>query len=324
MRNTNINWQNTAFAAIAIIAFLFAANFSTFAQENADGKYKVGERVEVKISSTYGWETCTVTENPPQGLMRVKCEARNGRPAGVFVVYDKQDVRPLSKTTKADNETESEEPSTDKSNEKGRTYKVGDLVEASPSFKDSGWRPCRVAELSKSGNGLKVWCEENDGQPSGTYSVTTVWVRPRTVATADDNGAESCSYDAPAGAVSNTAKPSQQLFKRIIYDRYNEETRIATPRPLKVGITFQTFQMGKPYINRLTGSGLMYDGAPQGATIYPVKTKYVWCRQYKSSVYRYVMETPFACFKDKFGNWDCPVDGVPKFLEQKDFPIFQR
>ncbi len=45
MRNTNANWQNTVFAVIGTVAFLLAANFSAFAQENADGKYKVGERI---------------------------------------------------------------------------------------------------------------------------------------------------------------------------------------------------------------------------------------------------------------------------------------
>ncbi len=308
------------FATFAIVTLMFVASSLVIAQEQ---QFKVGARVEVKISSTYGWETCTVTENPPQGIMRVKCDAQNGRAAGVFMVYDRRDVRPLKKT-EADNravttptETETKTAPADQQG----TYKVGDLVEASPLFKDSAWRPCRVAELTK-GNSLKVWCQDYDGQPSGTFSMTTVWVRPRTTKTADDDGAASCSYEAPTGTVANTAPPSAQLFKRVIYDHYNEETVRAIPRPLKVGITFQTFQLGKSYVNRLNGRTLMHDGAPQGATLYPVKTKYIWCRQYKSSVYRYVMETPFVCFKDKFGNWDCPVDGVPKFLEQKDFPIF--
>ncbi len=104
-----------------------------------------------------------VTENPPQGSMRVRCAERDGRPAGVFVVYDKRDVRPLSAViSKAGNETESKESSTDKSEggktpakEKGRIYKVGNLVEASPFFKESQWRPCRVAELTN-GGGLRV------------------------------------------------------------------------------------------------------------------------------------------------------------------------
>ena len=124
-----------------------------------------------------------------------------------------------------------------------------------------------------------------------------------------------CPFNEPPGTVSKTSKPSAELFKRVIFERYRDN---ANGR--KVGITYQTFELGKSYVNRLTNKGLLNDGAPQGATIYSVKTKYLFCDKHTDSTIRWLVESQFACFKDKFGDWICPVDSVPKYLEQIYLP----
>ena len=114
-----------------------------------------------------------------------------------------------------------------------------------------------------------------------------------------------CPFNEPAGTVSKTAKPSAGLFKRVLFERYRD-----TANGLKTGITFETFQLGKSYVNRLTGKGLMHDGAPQGATINTVKTKFILCVRHTDSTLRSVYEAQYSCFKDRFGDWLCPNDAL--------------
>jgi hypothetical protein len=94
------------------------------------------------------------------------------------------------------------------------------------------------------------------------------------------------------------------------------EWKVATSNGRKVGVTFLSVPLGAPYKNTVTTvagrAKLRHDGAPQGATIYPLKTKYLFCDRYTDSTIRWVIDSQFACFKDKFGEWVCPVDSVPK------------
>ncbi len=314
-----------------VIAVTLGINFSIFAQQQ---NFQVGQQVEVTISSSRGWQPCTVSENNP-GLsyMRVKCDAHMGAPGGVFMV-GRSDARPKAPLPQQANPAANQNTQQPASRppqggqptaqqppqaKNGNPYKVGDRVLASPYFKDSDWWNCSVTEITGP-TSLRTWCEPKNGLAGGNFSLTTAWVKPAP-GNAMAHDSKQCSYTPVAGSVSNTAPASEGLFKRVIYEHYMEDLKIAHPTPLKVGITFQSFTMGQSYKNTLDNYGPVQDGAPLGATIYSVKAKYVWCRQYQSTEYRYVMETPFACFKDKMNRWDCPVDGVPKHLEQKDYPL---
>jgi hypothetical protein len=110
-----------------------------------------------------------------------------------------------------------------------------------------------------------------------------------------------CEFNEPAGKSSKTSKPTAETFKRVIFERYRD-----TSNGRKVGITFETFQLGKSYVNRLTNNGLMHDGAPQGAMIYPVKTKFIFCDRHTDSTVRTIYDAQYNCFKDRFGEWICP------------------
>lgn len=114
-----------------------------------------------------------------------------------------------------------------------------------------------------------------------------------------------CQFNEPAGTASRNARPSEQLFKRVIYERYRD---MESGR--KVGVTFKTFTLSKSFLNRLTGSGLLHDGAPPGATVHRYRTDFFTCVKYTDSILRTdIQEGYFACFRDKSGEWACAEDG---------------
>jgi len=139
---------------------------------------------------------------------------------------------------------------------------------------------------------------------------------PKETETTDQTPAD-CSFIAPAADTSKTAQPSEQLFKRKIYDRHNIFADGTISAPLKVGVTFLSFQVSKPFINivrvdRVVGAHRINDAAPVNATIYPVKSEHIVCEQYRDRTTRKRVENKYACFKNKDGEWVCGADGIPK------------
>lgn len=137
---------------------------------------------------------------------------------------------------------------------------------------------------------------------------------------------DGCPMGEPPGKVTKSSPASAQLFKRVIYEKMAarvSEASISAPK--RIGLTFLDFELGRAYKNTLTSDRLgdkrLHDGAPVGAMIYPIKTKYLKCELYDRSITRWVIQQNFACFKDRFGDWVCPTDSVPKFLEQRSIPI---
>lgn len=136
---------------------------------------------------------------------------------------------------------------------------------------------------------------------------------------------DGCPMNEPAGDSARTARPSAQLFQRVIYEsmagKVNPKSISA---PKKIGLTFLDFEMGKAYKNTLTGDRVdprLHDGAPVGAMIYPVKTKYLRCELFDSEIYGYVRQTDYACFRNSDGEWDCPVDSTTRTLERRTIPL---
>jgi hypothetical protein len=129
-----------------------------------------------------------------------------------------------------------------------------------------------------------------------------------------------CSFVAPLGDASKDAKPSEQLFKRKIYDRHNMFANGSGTGPLKVGVTFLSFHMSKPFTNTVRidparGALRINDAAPVNATIYPVTSKHVVCEQYRNATTRQQIENKYACFKNRDGEWVCGPDGIPKITQ---------
>ena len=135
-------------------------------------------------------------------------------------------------------------------------------------------------------------------------------------------GAEAgdCSFIVPPGDAGRTAKPSEQLFKRKVYDIYHVAADGTGSAPLKVGVTFLAFQMMKPFTNTVrvvTGVGAVRinEAAPPNATIYPVLSKHRVCEQYRDRTLRKEVANKYACFKNKDGDWVCGADGMPKIKQ---------
>jgi hypothetical protein len=230
-------------------------------------------------------------------------------------------------------------------------YKVGDRVEL--KINDAMWQKCTLVGNSP-GSAMRLDCEEYVEPSPGTYSraggvytnTSKNDIRPLGKTTAakgkdaakpqeksgnDAKGREQpgqeaggierpdtgeCPFNEPPGTSSRTARASEQLFKRVIFERYRD---IESGR--EVGITFKTFSLANSFVNRLTGNGLLHDGAPQGATVYRYKTNFFTCVKYTDSILRTdVQEGYFACFKDKAGDWACAEDGRRNW-DQKHLPV---
>jgi len=129
-----------------------------------------------------------------------------------------------------------------------------------------------------------------------------------------------CSFTAPPGDASKTAKASEQLFKRKIYDAYHIIVNGSNSAPLNLGVTFLTFEVGKPFTNIVrvdpaVGAYRINDAAPVNAIIYPVKSEHIVCEQYRDGNLRKRVANKYACFKNRDGEWVCGADGMPKITQ---------
>jgi hypothetical protein len=91
--------------------------------------------------------------------------------------------------------------------------------------------------------------------------------------------------------------------------------------PLRAGVAFQTFDVGAPITNRVTvvpgqGATRVTNGAPPNTALYPVKTRYMVCEEYRDGTTRRLIENHFYCFKDRDQAWLCGGgEGVPKITQ---------
>jgi hypothetical protein len=198
---------------------------------------------------------------------------------------------------------------------KPQKFKPGDRVKASPTMRedDKYYQPCTVVKEMKP-NSYYLLCDPHNGISFMDHTAREDFVR------AWDNATPApkieCLFNEPPGTVTKIAPASAALFKRMIYEKVAAENNKA-----QVGVTFETFQMAKPYKNIITGRGLLHDFLPQGTTIYPIKTRYAQCVQGVLGFdYRTVIENSYHCAKDKFGEWTCGAAGAAKFLEQHNVP----
>jgi hypothetical protein len=144
---------------------------------------------------------------------------------------------------------------------------------------------------------------------------------PAEEAKADNNEQTAdCSFEPPPGDSSRNAKASEQLFKRKIYDAYHIIVNGTNSAPLNLGVTFISFQVGKPFTNIVrvdpaVGAYRINDAAPVNAIIYPVKSEHIVCEQYRDSTLRKRVANKYACFKNRDGEWVCGADGMPKITQ---------
>ncbi|RHW16325.1 hypothetical protein D1610_15905 [Sphingomonas gilva] len=66
------------------------------AQDGFAAQYRVGQKVHFSVSGNAAdFQTCTVSENPSGGLMRVRCAQFRKWAAGNYIVYGPAHIRPL-------------------------------------------------------------------------------------------------------------------------------------------------------------------------------------------------------------------------------------
>jgi sRNA-binding protein len=186
-------------------------------------------------------------------------------------------------------------------------WKVGDKLEVNQR---AFWYPAKIIEVK--GGKYKIrydaydeeeWVDDSRMRPIGGHQI-----------------AAACEYDLP-GDVSRTARPSEQLFKKKIWQRYSFASKKGGSPSVSaaddIGIAFVSFQMRNAFTNTVsvvpgTGATRRNNGAPPNATIYPIKTKFVICEKYGEKLDRYLHDDEMHCFKDKHGEWLCDGAGVPK------------
>lgn len=125
--------------------------------------------------------------------------------------------------------------------------------------------------------------------------------------------AAECSYEPPAPQHSNSAGFSVSLAKREIFDTAGWSANGTVSAPLRVGVVFLSFQAGKPHKNivRITARGAerLNDAAPPNTMLYPIKSKYIVCEEFRGEVRRSQVEGEYDCHKTKEGEWVCTSKG---------------
>jgi len=326
-KQTKSHWQSVVFAAIATFSCLFAVKSEVAAQTEI--QYNVLYECprwphNFKVLSCPNEKFCEalgVNKYTPSASHKFEIYK-----SSLIEVFEpggcKVDGKPLEwgkKTTPLQNNPQNKELQTakDKPAQTGR-FKVGDRVLASPAAlkEEEYFEKCTVIKdymITEGADAYRVRCDHPKGGIGSEAIVKVPYIKVWANA-APPPATPGCTFNEPAGAVSKNSKPSASLFQRVIYERYRDNAK-----GRKVGITYQTFQPGKSFVNRLTNSGLQHDGAPQGATIHTVKTKYIFCDRHTDSTIRWVMEAQYSCFKDNFGDWVCPSDSS-KIVEQIYLP----
>lgn len=323
-------------AIVAAVTIIVSANVPASAQGKP--KFKVGDRIECDPTGAGHWHEGVVVPfnkddryngyTPDTGYFyRVKVEGYSME----AMACKAENIRALAKAGEGinagdnkaadDKAKANEEPEKKKNDAKPNqaAFKVGDRVLADPLSmdKEKNWWKCTITgtEGVKS-NFYNIRCDPQGGLSYMDYHVQPAWVRPLNDGIAPPKF--DCSFDTPAGTVSNSAGPSAELFKRVIYER------MAALEKAKLGLVFTTFQMGTPYKNILTRNGLMDTAAPQNATIYPVKTQFRTCKEVTGDYnYLTVIKTDFEFFKDRFGHW-VYGGGTEEFLEREKVPKDQK
>lgn len=126
--------------------------------------------------------------------------------------------------------------------------------------------------------------------------------------------AEGCSSDPDIADRASPDSPLDKVFKHKILEDYQASINGSTTSPVKVGVTFEAFQIGEPRINRMTPQGLEFVKSPVGEKIYPVKTRHTFCRVYNNAMTRTLYEGRYDCVKDTHGDWTCPPGAGHRIL----------
>jgi len=186
-------------------------------------------------------------------------------------------------------------------------YYRGDALESTPRWENASF-------LRRAEERVLNYKRQNGEEPANN-AAPQVAQQPETTTGADT---AECTFAPPSSA--GTDKPSEQLFKRKIYDLYHIIVNGSGSAPLQLGVTFINFTMKAPFTNAVrvvpgVGAQRINDAAPPNTTIYPIVSKHIVCEQYRDRTYRKQVENKYACFKNRDGQWVCGADGIPKITQ---------
>lgn len=119
-----------------------------------------------------------------------------------------------------------------------------------------------------------------------------------------------CACDPGVAQAPASNASLEQVFKHAIYEDHATEIGTANAQPGSIGVTFQTFEIGKPIQNGQGGGTdgkfyqMLYPNVPPGGLVYPVHTKHILCRVYGGGGQsKTIIDGHYICFKDRFGKW---------------------
>jgi hypothetical protein len=309
-----------------VITLLISVSFHSFIYASADNHssrsiddFKIGDKVEVSTGGLEGdqyYEPCVILEVLNTGY-RVKCVYGNTE-----YVVQKRWVRPAKKaeTVKEPESVKETEPvkEIEQTKETKENNQTNEQLFKQFDGNESGWlsgrelKACQCIQFDKNGDNEVTRAEFLAGMDK------------KEIAAADDDNVKEINKPAPDGdCTSNampvtkntTANPSAELFKGLIFYNYNLSANGTGQGPLKVGVTFLSFQMGTSFTNIARNGNRINDAAPVNSTIYRVQSKHIVCEQYRDSTQRRQVESNYACFKNKNGIWVCGMDGFPKITQ---------
>lgn len=122
-----------------------------------------------------------------------------------------------------------------------------------------------------------------------------------------------CPRTPYGGPVAGTTPASKALFQRKVADNYT----MGAYGPFWYGVTFERFTVGAPIRNAVGqapggGATRVNNGAPAGATMYPVSSQHIVCEGAPTSAERRRVVSNYLCFVSKNNEWTCGGDGVPR------------
>lgn len=299
------------FAAITTIGFIFITQTVL-----SQGTFAPGDKVMASPSMLKDdkyYRACTVVKfDETAKAYNLNCDGTEYYVPATYVRAAKPAPEPQQKTPDANQEPAGDDPPlTDPANNRtpakyrAEKFKVGDRVMASPRMlKDQKYyQPCTVTSVIPP-NSYGLRCDPFNGISYEDYSVREDFVRPGLNAPAAP--VLECSLEQPPAVDIKTAPASAAVFKRIIY-----EWEAARESRTRVGLKFESFEIGRTFRNVYVNSknGLIAEGFPQNATIYPVKTKFVLCVEGTDLNKRTVVEIGNYCGKNRFGEWSCGAGG---------------
>lgn len=294
------------FPIVALLSILLLNVAAVHAWNDAwRDKYPVGSTVLASpVSDASDWRKATVVENVRDGLLRVRVEAGNGRPGGVYIISGESDIKPLSAAAQSvpghTNAPGTQGGISTKGNlsvgnlsvgnlSAGNSslgtsfggFKIGETVLASPSLDDKDWRKGVIVENDPAADFMRVNMEAGNGRVGGVQIVSRSSIRkmdehnnnngtqhanptPAAIAQPKDSTVKQPGANCCPPQANLSGSSLEMTFKRSIHDRYIENGRSFDVGRYPATITFHNFSVSGPRPYRMPEEYAYHTGSPDG------------------------------------------------------------